>query len=79
MATLIRNGIVLSMVFATFPHALMILVTALSLTDARLYEAADALNRLQGWCNGAEELVVQIRQKSPSLLAQRRCGDRPRS
>lgn len=37
------RGIVLSMVFATFPHALMILVTALSLTDARLYEAADAL------------------------------------
>ncbi len=36
-------GIVVSMVFATFPHALMILVTALSLTDARLYEAADAL------------------------------------
>lgn len=36
-------GIVFSMVFATFPHALMILVTALSLTDARLYEAADAL------------------------------------
>jgi len=37
------GGIVISMVFATFPHALMILVTALSLTDARLYEAADAL------------------------------------
>ena len=36
-------GIVGSMIFATFPHALMILVTALSLTDARLYEAADAL------------------------------------
>jgi iron(III) transport system permease protein len=36
-------GIVLSMVFATFPHALMIIVTALSLTDARLYEAADSL------------------------------------
>jgi iron(III) transport system permease protein len=36
-------GIVLSMVFATFPHALMIMVTALSLTDARLYEAADSL------------------------------------
>ena len=36
-------GIVVSMVFATFPHALMILVTALSLSDARLYEAADAL------------------------------------
>ncbi|MGE5616863.1 MAG: putative 2-aminoethylphosphonate ABC transporter permease subunit [Bacillota bacterium] len=37
------RGVVISMVFATFPHALMILVTALSLTDARLYEAADAL------------------------------------
>lgn len=36
-------GIVISLVFSTFPHALMILVTALSLTDARLYEAADAL------------------------------------
>jgi iron(III) transport system permease protein len=36
-------GIVISLVFATFPHALMILVTALSLTDARLYEAAEAL------------------------------------
>ncbi len=36
-------GIVLSLCFATFPHALMILVTALSLTDARLYEAAYAL------------------------------------
>ena len=36
-------GIVISLVFATFPHALMILITALSLTDARLYEAADAL------------------------------------
>src|SRR5258708_38862600 len=34
---------VVSMVSATFPHALMILVTALSLTDARLYEAADSL------------------------------------
>jgi iron(III) transport system permease protein len=37
------SGIVISLIFATFPHALMILVTALSLTDARLYEAADAL------------------------------------
>jgi iron(III) transport system permease protein len=37
------RGIVISLIFATFPHALMILVTALSLTDARLYEAADAL------------------------------------
>jgi iron(III) transport system permease protein len=36
-------GIVLSQLFAVFPHALIILVTALSLADARLYEAADAL------------------------------------
>ncbi len=36
-------GIVLAEIFASFPHALMILVTALSLADARLYEAADAL------------------------------------
>lgn len=36
-------GIVIASVFFTFPHALMILVTALSLADARLYEAAVAL------------------------------------
>jgi len=36
-------GIVCAECFATFPHALMILVTALSLSDARLYEAADAM------------------------------------
>ncbi|MGH8706202.1 MAG: putative 2-aminoethylphosphonate ABC transporter permease subunit, partial [Burkholderiales bacterium] len=36
-------GIILSQIFAVFPHALMILVTALALADARLYEAADAL------------------------------------
>jgi iron(III) transport system permease protein len=36
-------GIILSQVFSAFPHALMILATALSLADARLYEAADAL------------------------------------
>jgi iron(III) transport system permease protein len=36
-------GIVIASVFFTFPHALMILVTALSLSDARLYEAAIAL------------------------------------
>jgi iron(III) transport system permease protein len=36
-------GVVLAECFAVFPHALMILVTALSLADARLYEAADAL------------------------------------
>lgn len=37
------SGIVLAECFAVFPHTLMILVTALSLADARLYEAADAL------------------------------------
>ncbi|MGH7320647.1 MAG: putative 2-aminoethylphosphonate ABC transporter permease subunit, partial [Candidatus Rokuibacteriota bacterium] len=36
-------GIVMSEVFFTFPHALLIIVTALSLADARLYEAAVAL------------------------------------
>ncbi len=36
-------GIVLAEIFSTFPHALMILVTALSASDARLYEAADAM------------------------------------
>ena len=36
-------GIVLAEAFSVFPHALMILVTALSTADARLYEAADAL------------------------------------
>ncbi len=36
-------GIVIAECFAVFPHALMILVTALTLSDARLYEAADAM------------------------------------
>lgn len=36
-------GIVMAECFAVFPHALMILLTALALADARLYEAADAL------------------------------------
>ena len=36
-------GIVIAEVFALFPHALMILVTALTAADARLYEAADAM------------------------------------
>lgn len=36
-------GIVIAECFAVLPHALMILVTALSLSDARLYEAANAM------------------------------------
>ncbi len=36
-------GIVLGMCFWIFPHALMILTTALATSDARLYEAAEAL------------------------------------
>jgi iron(III) transport system permease protein len=36
-------GVVLAECFYVFPHALMILVSALSLADARLYEAARAL------------------------------------
>ncbi|RVU32885.1 putative 2-aminoethylphosphonate ABC transporter permease subunit [Neptunomonas marina] len=41
-------GIVISLSFWCFPHALMILITALSNTDARLYESAKAL-RTSGW------------------------------
>ena len=37
------GGIVVAQVFYCFPHALIILVAALSMADARLYEAADAL------------------------------------
>ena len=36
-------GIIVSEIFSVFPHALMILITALSLADARLYEAANAM------------------------------------
>lgn len=36
-------GIVISQVFYCFPHALMILLAALSMADSRLYEAADVL------------------------------------
>ena len=36
-------GIVLAEVFYTFPHALLVLVTALALADGRLYEVAAAL------------------------------------
>lgn len=36
-------GIVIAQVFYCFPHALVILVAALALADARLYEVADAL------------------------------------
>lgn len=36
-------GVVLAECIAAFPHTLMILVTALSMSDARLFEAADAM------------------------------------
>jgi iron(III) transport system permease protein len=36
-------GMIMSLCYATFPHALMILITALALTDGRLYEAADSM------------------------------------
>jgi iron(III) transport system permease protein len=36
-------GMVLAMSFSAFPHAVMILLAALSLSDARLYEAADSM------------------------------------
>ncbi len=37
------DGIAIAQVFYCFPHATLILVTALATADARLYEAADAL------------------------------------
>ncbi len=37
------GGIIVAQVFYCFPHALIILIAALSMADARLYEAADAL------------------------------------
>lgn len=37
-------GIIISTVYASFPHALMILVVALATADARLFEAAEALS-----------------------------------
>lgn len=36
-------GIVIGSVFFTFPHAMMIITTALAISDARLYEAAECL------------------------------------
>ncbi len=41
-------GIIIGEVFFAFPHALIILVTALSVADARLYEAAESL-RAKPW------------------------------
>lgn len=41
-------GIVIGSVFFTFPHAMLIITTALSLSDARLYEAAVSL-RASRW------------------------------
>lgn len=37
-------GIIIATVYASFPHALMILVVALAIADGRLFEAADALS-----------------------------------
>jgi iron(III) transport system permease protein len=42
------TGMVLAMVFSSFPHAVMILLAALALSDARLYEAADSM-ATPGW------------------------------
>ncbi|WP_137390956.1 putative 2-aminoethylphosphonate ABC transporter permease subunit [Rhodoligotrophos defluvii] len=42
------GGVVAGQVFYCFPHAVLILITALSLADARLYEAAEML-KASGW------------------------------
>jgi iron(III) transport system permease protein len=54
-------GIVLAECFAVFPHALMILVTALSLSDARLYEAADAMGTRAGASSSPSPAGRQVR------------------
>ncbi len=41
-------GIIISSIYATFPHALMIILTSLLLSDGRLYEAAESL-RTKTW------------------------------
>jgi iron(III) transport system permease protein len=41
-------GMVMAMTFAAFPHAVMILLAALALADARLYEVADSM-ATSGW------------------------------
>jgi len=41
-------GMVMAMSFASFPHAVMILLAGLALSDARLYEAADSM-ATPGW------------------------------
>jgi len=43
-------GMVLAMTFSTLPHAVMILLASLSLADARLYEAADAMGTTARRC-----------------------------
>jgi len=41
-------GMVMAMSFSSFPHAVMILLAGLALSDARMYEAADSLGT-PGW------------------------------
>lgn len=41
-------GMVLAMSFAAFPHAVMILLAAMALADARLYEAAESMGTRPG-------------------------------
>ena len=41
-------GIVIASVFFTFPHALVIILVAMAIADARLYEAALVAARVQG-------------------------------
>ncbi len=54
-------GIVIGEVFFTFPHAVMILYTALALADARLYEAAAGAGR-----RPADDLPAPSRCPAPA-------------
>ena len=55
------DGIVIAQIFYCFPHATLILVTALATADARLYEAADAL--------GASKLQTIFRVVFPAAIS----------
>ena len=61
-------GIVIAEVFFTLPHAILIIVTALSIADSRLYEAAVAL-RASKYRATEEYRATMVRTYLPIILA----------
>ena len=66
-------GIVAGMTFAHLPHTFIIISTALSLTDARLYEAAQSLraSRLRFWFYPTESTQSHDAQSSSTRIHNR--------